>query len=304
MLRELRAGGIELPLTAEALEAAYPVRDFESFLGWFAVAHVLEGAGLDLYEHVIAAHVERLKAQGVVYAEIMVASGSLPTDPGEAAERMMRFRAWVDGLEGGEIQVELLIAFGRNRTLERAEAVATRIIRVFEEGAIAGVALAGPERGYPVAPLARCFDRFHAAGMSIEIHAAEWCGPESAWDALEHGHPNRLGHGTHVFDDERLVEVLLERRLHIEMCPTSNVLTGSIGRIDEHPIGRALERGLNVGVNNDDPGAFGCSMESEHVLLMDRFGFSNEDLRQLTLNALRARFKRELRGPAAAVAVS
>jgi hypothetical protein len=72
-------------------------------------------------------------------------------------------------------------------------------------------------------------------------------------EALQHGHPRRLGHATHVFDDPRLVETLLERQIHLEMCPTSNLLTGSIAGIEDHPIRRAFDLGLNVGLNTDDP---------------------------------------------------
>jgi adenosine deaminase len=289
MLRELRRREIELPLTPEALAAGYPVNDFESFIRWFAATEPLSGR-LDLYKPIIAVHLERLEAQRTVYTEIFVASGELPLDPLAAVDAMTDFRAWVDTCKSEEFQVELLVAFGRNRTPARAEQIATRNIRLHEAGLIVGVALAGPEPGHPVAPLARTFARYREAGVKIEIHAGEWAGPESVWDALQHGFPDRIGHGTHIFDDPNLVAVLAERDIHVEMCPTSNLLTGSIARIEDHPIRRALDRGLNIGVNTDDPGAFGCSMTSEYALLIERFGFTPEELGQLSANARRSRF--------------
>jgi adenosine deaminase len=295
LLRELQRRGITLPLTPEALAAAYPVTDFASFVRWFEAGHPLAGA-LASYQPIIAQHIERLRAQRVVYAEIMVASGELPLDPAAAVDALQAFRAWVDKCEGGAIQVEFLVAFGRNKSPERIERIADRNLRLHDAGLICGVALAGPEQGYPVQPLARTFARYYEAGVPIEIHAAEWCGPESAWDALAYGFPRRLGHGTHAFADPRLVDEVAARALHVEMCPTSNLCTGSIARIEEHPIARAVERGLSVGVNTDDPGAFGCSMASEHALLARVFGFDVATLRQLSRNALAARFQPILRG--------
>jgi adenosine deaminase len=296
MLRALRDEGISLPLTPEALEAAYPVRDYTSFFAWFA-AHGQLKDHFWLYEHVARMHVERLKRQNVVYAELFVAALSL--DPERAEAQLAGLRTAIDGCEQGLIQVELVNAWRRNRDLESIERIATRNIRLFERGLLCGVAVAGPAQGAAIAPLARVIDRYHEAGVPIEIHAAEWAGPESAWDALEHGHPRRLGHGTHIFRDTRLVETVRERRLHIEMCPTSNLLTGSIARIEDHPIRRAFDAGLDISVNTDDPGAFMCSMASEHALLAERFGFTPEERRRLGASAVRARFQPTLRTAAA-----
>ncbi|HET7770147.1 MAG TPA: hypothetical protein VFN74_15335 [Chloroflexota bacterium] len=292
LLRTLRDEGVALPVTPEVFEAAYPVRDYASFFGWFDALRPTAGR-FDLYQHVARLHVERLKAQNVVYAELFVAALSL--DTAEAIDQVAGLRTAVDAHEDGRIQVELLNAWRRNRDLESLDRIATRNIQLFERGLICGVAVAGPEEGAPIAPLARIMDRYDEAGVPIEIHAAEWVGPESAWDALRHGHPRRLGHGTHVLEDPQLVDVLRERQIHIEMCPTSNLLTGSIARIEDHPIRRAFEAGLNVGVNTDDPGAFLCSMSSEHALLAERFGFTPAERLQLGRNAVRSRFRPDLR---------
>src|SRR5574341_1349384 len=115
-------------------------------------------------------------------------------------------------------------------------------------------------------------------------------GPESVWDALENGFPNRIGHGVAIFRDPRLVERFQRDRLHIEMCPTSNVKTGSVARIEDHPVRRALELGLSFSVSTDDPGPFECSLESEYELLAARFGFQERDFEVMRENALNARF--------------
>jgi len=166
-----------------------------------------------------------------------------------------------------------------------------RMIALYEAGLIVGVALAGPEQGNPVKPFHNTFARLHEAGLGIEIHAGEWCGPESVWDALEFGYPNRIGHGVSLFQDPWLVDKVRERQIHIEMCPTSNVKTGSVARIKEHPIGQAKALGLSFSVNTDDPGVFESSLESEYELLASVFGFDGGDFERLYANTLGARFQ-------------
>jgi adenosine deaminase len=137
--------------------------------------------------------------------------------------------------------------------------------------------------------------RLREAGVGIEIHAGEWAGPESVWDALENGFPNRIGHGVALFQDPRLVERFQRDRIHVEMCLTSNVKTGSVERIENHPVRQARELSLSFSVSTDDPGPFACSMESEYELLAGQFGFQEHDFEVMTENALNARFQPQLR---------
>jgi adenosine deaminase len=301
MLREVQEQGTPLPLSPEAFEAFYPVAGYDDFVRWFEGVKPLEG-DLELFKPLLAVHLERLKAQNVVYTEIMIAGSEIPRDRGELVGKVRDFREWADRLEEGKIQVEFLAAFGRNRTLERVEELADRILMLHEAKLIVGVAIAGPERGYPVKPFRRTFERFREAGLGIEVHAGEWAGPESVWDALENGFPNRIGHGVTLFEDEALVRRFQEEQIHVEMCPTSNVKTGSVRRIEEHPVRRALELGINFGINTDDPGAFESSMASEYALLAEVFGFEDADFARIMENALGARFQPKLRGPCARLA--
>ncbi|MEX0785260.1 MAG: hypothetical protein WD939_01355 [Dehalococcoidia bacterium] len=300
MLRAMAAWGLEPPVSAEQLEAAYPVDGFDAFVRWEEVQSPLEG-GWEWFKPILAMHIERLKAQDVVYAEIAIGSSELPRDQSEAVERMQEVRQWLNQEEAGRIQVELLVAFSRHRPPEFAEQLAERLLPLHEAGLIAGVVVAGPERGNPASPFRRALERMRDAGLGIEIHAGEWAGPESVWDALECS-PHRIGHGVAVFDDPRLLEQVQKSGIHIEMCPTSNLKTGSIDRIDAHPVRIANELQLSFSVNTDDPGAFECSMESEFDLLRDLFGFDDAAFERIARNALAARFQPELRGPAAELA--
>jgi adenosine deaminase len=282
------------PVDPLEFERAYPVEDFDSFWNWFSFVKPIYGELAFLYP-ILDRHIERLKAQSVRYSEVMIAASTLAQDQAEAIDQLKNLREWTHRKESGDIQIEFLVGLGRNRPPDVMAERAERVIALYEAGLIVGVALAGPEQGHPVKPFRKSFARFHEAGLKIEIHAGEWCGPESVWDALEYGYPDRIGHGVSLFQEARLLDLIRERDIHIELCPTSNLKTGSVSRIEEHPVGRARELGLNFSVNTDDPGPFECSMESEYELLARVFGFDGQDFEQLYARTLEARFQPVLR---------
>jgi adenosine deaminase len=235
--------------------------------------------------------VRNLVRQGVVYAELMISGLLFGEQDGAAVERFRAVRQAVDEAAGQEIRVELLACFGRG-PLARASAQADRILAVAREGLIAGIALAGDETACTVRSLAPVLDRLRDAGLGIEIHAGEQAGPESVWDALEYGRPQRIGHGVRAFEDQRLLDTLRERDVHLEFCPTSNLRLGVVQDLEHHPIRRAHALGMSFSINTDDPGPFGCTMASEMELCARAFGFTAADRATIRANAWRARFGR------------
>jgi len=294
MVRDIFRTDPAFPINPAQFERAYPITDIESFLRWWSFIHPIEGT-LEYFYPILGRHIEHLKAQKVLYSELMIAAGELPRDEIEALEKLGAFRNWVDEKEAGDIQVEFLVAIGRNKSPEDVEKLAGLVLTLYNSGLIVGVALSGPEEGNPVRTFQRTFARFHEAGLGIEVHAGEWCGKESIWDALEYGYPNRIGHGVSLFQDPRLITIFQERQIHIELCVTSNLKTGSISDIKEHPIRRARELGLNFSINTDDPGPFECSMESEYALVEEVFEFGEGDFRKVYHNSLASRFQPHLR---------
>lgn len=289
LLAEIWHDEAEFPIPAGGLDHADPVHDLESFFAWWQHVSPLKGKLLR-YAPIIQRHIARLKAQNVRYFELFVSAGDVPVEPGAAVDNMQVFNAIVQQHAGPELQVRLLYAFGRNKSVEQVEQIADRALALHRAGLIAGVALAGPEIGWPVRPFRRAFARLHDAGVRLEIHAGEWCGPESVWDALENGYADRIGHGVALFQDPHLVAIFQERQIHIEMCPTSNLKTGSVRSLAEHPLGIAKELGLNFSINTDDPGVFSNSMEGEYRLAVEQFGFSVQDLRQVYSHTIQAAF--------------
>ena len=297
LVRELDARGRSHPFELDKLSRACPARTFETWqedYGPLVSPHFHENAALLL--DTVEVHLDRLVAQNVVYTEIMLTSFIRQcAELDDQGELFKQFRGLGDRFEASGLQVEYLITLGRSNDPEKFDAKAERAIYAFENGYARGVALAGDESAAPVKSFADWFDRFHAAGLRVEIHAGEWAGPDSVWDALEYGRPHRLGHGLAVFEDPVLEEHVRATGLHIEMCPTSNVSWAGVTDLSVHPIGRAVENGLNVSVSTDDPGPLGITLESELCAVSDTFGWDEAILRRLQSDALRARFAPDLR---------
>lgn len=297
MVRELDARGRQHPFELDKLSRACPARTFDRWTkeyGPLVYPHLRGNAALLLAT--LEVHLDRLVAQNVVYSEIMLGSFIMQcAELEDQGELFKQFRVLGDRYEASGLQVEYLITLGRPNTPETFDGKAERAIYAFENGYACGVALAGDESAATVKSFADWFDRFDAAGLRVEIHAGEWAGPDSVWDALEYGRPHRLGHGLAVFDDPVLEEHVRATGLHIEMCPTSNVSWAGVTDLAVHPIGRAVEHGLNISVSTDDPGPLGISLESELCVVRDTFGWDMATVRRLQSDALGARFAPDLR---------
>jgi adenosine deaminase len=292
MLDELLADGHDFGLSAAALRSRYP---FASLEAWrrdyceFIEPHL--GPREERLPLLLERHLRRLKAQRVVYAEIFVSGLLFPRgdDLGALIALFRELRRRADRVAKPELQVELVVCVGRGPP-EKLERQLPRILALHREGLVCGVALAGAEDRFPVRPLRSCFERFHDSGMGIEIHAGELGGPDSVRDALEFGVPDRLGHGIALFQDPELIDLVRERRIHLELCPSSNLRLGVVPRIEDHPLGRAAELGLSFSINTDDPGPFACSMNSEFELARDTFHFDEKCFATILQSAKSAAF--------------
>lgn len=110
------------------------------------------------------------------------------------------------------------------------------------------------------------------------------------WGAIDALGAERLGHGIRSIDDPRLLAELRERRVTLDVCPTSNVRTGAVASMAEHPLRRLFDAGVLVTVNTDDPVFFGTDLVGEYRIAAEAFGFGADELTQLALNAVEASF--------------
>ncbi len=292
MCRKIREGGHDVSIDIERLESVYPVETKDDWINKYIPAVdqlIAQNPGLPLL--ILDEHIQRLKDQHVVYAELMLSGLGLFATPDveEMLDIVRRVRERADKSSGDAVQVEFTCAICRGPREDIAYK-ADRIMSLYEAGLICGFAIACEEDACTIASVSDVFDKLRETGMGIEIHAGEWLGPETVRDALEHGHPNRIGHGVKAFSDPGLVDRLCEEDIHVEFCPTSNLKTGSISKIEDHPVDLARQLGMNFSINTDDPGAFSCSMTSEYDLLRENFRFTEEDFDRILANSLRSAF--------------
>jgi adenosine deaminase len=240
-----------------------------------------------------------LADDGVVYAEVRFAPElhlegglSLP-EVVEAAQEGYR-----QGCEGRPIRVVSLLTAMRHaaRSLEIAE-----LAVAFRDKGVVGFDIAGAEAGYPPSRHLAAFQHMQRENGHFTIHAGEAFGLPSIWEALQECNADRLGHGVRIVDDisvdtdgtatlGRLAQYVRDKRIPLEMCPSSNVQTGAAPSIAEHPIGLLRRLQFRVTVNTDNRLMSGVSVSSEMAALVDAFGYGWADLRWLTINAMKSAF--------------
>jgi adenosine deaminase len=153
-----------------------------------------------------------------------------------------------------------------------------------------GLDVAGNEVQYPCRMFADSFKGLAARGARITVHAGEASGPDNMWEAIELLGASRIGHGIACVKDAKLMEKLKADSICLEMCPTSNWLTQSVKRIEDHPLPLVLRAGVPVCINTDDPGIFPVTLPSELAICRDRMGMTQAEIDQCMAHALQASF--------------
>lgn len=161
-------------------------------------------------------------------------------------------------------------------------------IREMKDMGVVGIGLGGSEQNYPPDPFREVFEKARRFGFKTTAHAGESAGPSSIWGALKILRVDRIGHGLRAMEDHKLVEYLKKIRMPLEMCPTSNLRTGTIKKIEDHPIKKFLDEGLVVFVNSDDPKMFNTSITQELATLVSSLDFTLADIERVTRNAIQA----------------
>ena len=262
-------------------------------------------------ERIAKEFVEDLIADGVVYGEVRwapelhVENGLDMRDAIDAVQRGID-TAVTEGRAVGRVARigQLLCAM---RQADRADEIADLAIEYRARGVV-GFDIAGPEAGFPVSRLASAFAKLDAAWVPRTVHAGEADGLFSIESALIDGRALRLGHGVRITDDLSiandgagahvtlgpLAEWVRDRRIALEICPTSNVHTNAFSRfgstIDDHPFEMLYQLGFAVTVNTDNRLMSGTSLSREITNLAETFGYDLDDVLQWQLNAVNAAF--------------
>jgi adenosine deaminase len=297
-----------LPSTDEAQLAAWfrtaahsgsLVRYLEPFAHTVAVMQTPEALHRVAYECV-----EDLAADNVVYAEIRFApelhlGGGLSLD--EVVEAVLA--GFVDGEKaaaatGRTIVVRTLVTAMRHAA--RSRDIAELAIR-FRDSGVVGFDIAGAEAGYPPSRHLDAFEYMRANNARFTIHAGEAFGIPSIHEALAFCGADRLGHGVRLVDDieafadgtaslGRLAALVRDKRIPLELCPSSNVQTGAVPSIEKHPFDLLARLRFRVTVNTDNRLMSDTTMSREMFRLVETFGYGWSDLARFTINAMKSAF--------------
>jgi adenosine deaminase len=191
--------------------------------------------------------------------------------------------------EEEEISVGLIASFNRHESMEIAEEVARIAVDQMENG-IVGLSLAGNEVEFSAEPFAGLFHDAREAGLRISIHAGEWTGAETVRHALETLEADRIGHGIRIMEDEDVVAIARERRTTFEVCLSSNLHSGVIERMEDHPLLAMIQAGLQVTLNTDDPAISNIRLSEEFLIAIEQLGLSITTIKALILVAAQAAF--------------
>jgi adenosine deaminase len=195
----------------------------------------------------------------------------------------------VEAVEANDIRVSLIASINRRESVDDAEAVVQLACDHLGKGVV-GLGLSGDERVYPADPFLPLFKAAKQAGLGITIHAGEWTDSKSVGYALEAIEADRIGHGIRVLDDPNLIAMARERRVVFEVCPTSNIHTGVVASMREHPLPHMIASGLLVTINSDDPSVLDIRLTDEYLRVVQDLDVSMETIKGMILTAIQAAF--------------
>jgi aminodeoxyfutalosine deaminase len=275
----------------EEFRALYRYTDFDSFLKAFgAVGKRLRGP--EDYALITRRLLERLAGENVRYAEIIIAAGVVLWKGQEFAPI---FDAVREAAAGSSVEVRWILDAVRQFGLEQAMQVARLAAERVDQSVVA-FGIGGSEERGPAEWFTEVFAFARHAGLRLTAHAGEGTSARSVWAALELG-AERIGHGISAVDDPALLRHLRERRIPLEVCITSNLVTGVVQRLEEHPVRLLYDAGVPIVLNTDDPAMFGCTLVGEYRLAAEAFGFSEGELREIAENGFRYAFRAQTQRP-------
>lgn len=245
--------------------------------------------------------IEDLAEDGVVYAEIRFAP-SLHTRKGLSMDEVVR--SVLDGLQRGKrktgVEFGLILCAMRNESPEISLKVA-ELGAAYSDRGVVGFDLAGDEKGNPAKAHIKAFEYIRRKNFNITIHAGEAFGTESIWQAIQICGAHRIGHGTRLIDDMltengrikkmgSLANFVLDKRIPLEMCLTSNIGTGAAESYDTHPFPLFFKEKFRVFLCTDNRLMSGTTLSKELAIAAEHYDLTIDDIEKITINAAKSAF--------------
>jgi aminodeoxyfutalosine deaminase len=259
-----RRNGVILPAdTVDGLAALYEFRDFDHFIETWVMTTAVLRTEQD-YRQIVADYAAEAASHGAVYLEGIFT-------PAEAVSRGLSwdeiFTGCCDGaqeaLERSGVQVRLTPDIPRGFPQEAAELTARHAVAYRDRGVV-GLGLGGLEAQYPPEPYAPAFALAREGGIAAVPHAGEVAGPASIRGALDALGAVRLRHGIRAIEDPALVAELAERGIVLDVCPVSNLRTGAVATLAEHPLPALVAAGVSCSISTDDPAMFSTDLSRDY----------------------------------------
>ncbi|AYF28453.1 MULTISPECIES: adenosine deaminase [Micromonospora] len=282
-------GRSPVPADPEALADYFAFRDFAHFIEvYLSVVDLIRDADdVWLLTHEVARELAR---QQVRYAELTVT-------PYSHVNRGIPAPAFCEAIEDARKRAEadfgIALRWCFDIPGEAGLPAAEQTLRIALDERPDGLisfGLGGPEIGVPRPQFKPWFDQARAAGLRSVPHAGETTGPETIWDALRELGAERIGHGISAAQDPALLAHLAERRIPLEISPTSNVRTRAVPSLDAHPLPRLVEAGVPVSINSDDPPMFGTTLNDEYAVAARLLRLGPDGVAALARDAVAAAF--------------
>lgn len=275
---------IDPSLTLDEIRRETTSTDFAGFIRAYVwVNRKLRSPG----DYAIAARrlFEYLEGQGVDYAEVTVSAGVVlwkKQDLGAVFDAVAREAA------KARPKIRWILDATRQWGAEAAKPVFDFAAERRGDGVVA-IGIGGIEAEGPALWYRELYAEARDRGLRLTAHAGETTDAKSVWDALAIG-AQRIGHGIRSIEDPRLVEHLREHSIPLEVCITSNLRTGSIASLEQHPVKKLFDAGVPIVLSTDDPALFGCTLQHEYTLAEQQFGFTPAELRGIQENSYRFSF--------------
>ena len=288
-LAERYAASTAVPSDPDALARYFTFTDFEHFIDiYLSVTDLVRTADdVALLTYEVA---RELAAQNVRYCELTL-TPHLSVQRGIAAQDYCA--AIEDARRRADRDFGLQLRWSFDIPAEDGLPGAAGTLAVALEQQPAGLVsfgLGGPEIGVTREQLKPYFDQARAAGLRSVPHAGESTDAQSIWDAIHFLGAQRIGHGIRAIDDPQLIDYLVEQRLPLEVCPTSNFCTGSVPSLAEHPLPALVSAGVTVSINSDDPTMFATTLSDEYAIAAGLLELDVTGVAELARSAIRCSF--------------